>query len=284
MTGDDRLLAPTLWTARLIVPVLVTAWVILFLFPGDTAALWAWTVGPPVTAAVMGAGYLAGAYFFARVAGIGRWHRVGWGFVATTVFTTLLLLATLLHWDRFNHSHVSFWAWLGLYVVTPPLLPVLFARNRRHDPGRPDPGDVRVPRPLRVAVASAGAVQLGFALVLFIRPTAVIDHWAWPLTPLTARTLSAFVAFLAVQWLCLLFDDRWSSFAVPMQTVTLGLVLVAAGAVLQRSDLTGPTAAVRAFQLSIGTAIVLVVALQVAMGRRRRAAAGVSPVRRSGSG
>ena len=273
MTGDDRLLAPTLWTARLIVPVLVAAWVILYLFPHDTAKLWAWTVRPPITAMVMGAGYLAGAYFFARVVTVGSWHRVGWGFVATTVFTTLLLLATLLHWDRFNHDHVSFWAWLGLYLVTPPLLPLLFARNRRHDPGRPNVDDVKVPRSMRAVVITAGAAQLTFALLLFARPTAVIDDWVWPLTPLTARTLSAFLAFLAVLWLCFVVDDRWSSFEIPMQTVTLGLVLVAVAAVLERHDLTGPTAAVRIFSFALAAAIVLLVALQVAM-RRRPSAAG----------
>ena len=272
MTGDDRLLAPTLWTARLIVPVLVAAWVILYVFPDDTARLWAWTVSPPVTAMVMGGGYLAGAYFFARVASVGRWHRVGWGFVATTVFTTLLLLATVLHWDRFNHAHISFWAWLALYLVTPPLLPLLFARNRRHDPGRPEASNVRVPRAVRATVATAGAAQLAFALVLFVRPTAVINHWPWPLTPLTARTVSAFVAFLAVLFVCFLLDDRWSSFEIPMQTATLGLVLVALAAGLARHDLTGPTPAVRTLAASLATAIVLLVALQVAMRRRPSAA------------
>ena len=202
------------------------------------------------------------------MASVGSWHRVGWGFVATTVFTTLLLVTTLLHWDRFNHGHVSFWAWLGLYLVTPPLLPVLFARNRRHDPGRPDAADVRVPRSVRAAVVTAGTAQLTFALVLFIRPTAVMDQWVWPLTPLTARTLSAFLAFLAVLWLCFVVDDRWSSFEIPMQTVTLGLVLVALAAVLERQELTGPTTAVRIFPFALGAAIVLLAVLQVAMRRR----------------
>ncbi|HEV2070767.1 MAG TPA: hypothetical protein VGR26_13320 [Acidimicrobiales bacterium] len=58
---------------------------------------------------------------------------------------------------------------------------------------------------------------------------------------------AASLAFLAFLWLCFVFDNRWSSFEIPMQTVTLGLVLVAAVAVLERHDLTGPTAAVRTF-------------------------------------
>lgn len=158
---DDRLLAPTRWTATAIVPVLLAAFTILYLFPGRTEALWAWTIRPTMTAMNMGAGYLAGAWFFARVVRVvraGSWHRVGVGFLGTTVFTALLLLATLLHWDRFNHDHVSFWAWLALYLATPVLLPWLWVRNRRTDPGVPEPGDL-VPRWLRITGGTAGGLQ-----------------------------------------------------------------------------------------------------------------------------
>lgn len=46
---DDRLLVHTFWTAALIVPVLVAAFVILFRFPGHTRRLWAWTISPEMT-------------------------------------------------------------------------------------------------------------------------------------------------------------------------------------------------------------------------------------------
>ena len=62
----------------------------------------------------------------------------------------MLLAVTILHWDVFNHDHVSFWAWLLLYVATPVLLPVLWATNRRTDPRRLAEGDVRVPARVRV--------------------------------------------------------------------------------------------------------------------------------------
>jgi len=61
-----------------------------------------------------------------------RWTAAG--FLGTTVFTTLLLLATLLHWDRFNHDHVSFWAWLALYVATP-VVALQVAERRAAAPG-----------------------------------------------------------------------------------------------------------------------------------------------------
>lgn len=263
---DDRLLAPTRWTATAIVPVLVAAFVILYLFPGLTEALWGWTVEPTMTAMTMGAGYLAGAWFFARVVGARSWHRVGVGFLGTTVFTTLLLLATLLHWDRFNHGHVSFWAWLALYVATPVLLPWLWVRNRRTDPGTCEPGDL-VPRWLRLTGGTAGCLQLAFALVLFVSPETVSGRWPWTLSPLTARTLSAFVAFPAVTWLCLLFERRWSAFEIPFGTATIGLALVALAAVRAAGEFDGSRPEVWAYRGVLVAALVGLVALQLVLRR-----------------
>ncbi len=160
LAADDRVLVTTKVVSAAIVPVLGAAFVILFVFPGRTDRLWAWTIPAHMTAMLMGGGYLAGALFFARAARSRRWHRLGPGFVATTVFTALLLAATVLHWDEFNHDHVSFWAWLALYLVTPPLLPLLWARNRRFDPGAPEPADRVVPARLAAVVGAVGAAQL----------------------------------------------------------------------------------------------------------------------------
>lgn len=278
MERDDRLLAPTWWTAVLIVPVLVAAWVILYLFPGRTARLWAWEINPDMSGLVMGAGYISGAYFFVRVARGRQWHRVAVGFLATTVFTAVLLAATVLHWDKFNHDHVSFWAWLLLYAITPPLLPWLWARNRRTDPGAPAAGDVTIPPGLRTAVAAGGAAQLCVAAAMFLDPAGAVRRWPWDATPLTVRSLSAFIAFPAVTWLCFAFEDRWSAFRVPLQTATVGLVLVGLGALRARDDFDGPSWSVGLFAFSLVTTIVLLLVLQVAMERRGAAPSAVAAV------
>ncbi len=211
---NDRLLAPTKWVARAVVPVLTAAFVILFFFPERTMQLWSWMVCPSMSALIMGAGYLAGAYFFTRVSGAREWHRVGVGFLATTVFGTLLMITTIVQWDGFNHDHVSFWAWLVLYASTPLLLPILWIKNRRTDPGTRSVVDTTIPRRLRTAVGVGGALQLAFAAVMFVAPDVAAEAWAWPLEPTTSRSISAFVAFPAVTWFCFLFDSRWSSFRI----------------------------------------------------------------------
>ena len=226
---DDRLLVPTRWVNTGIVPVLSAAFVILYLFPDRTRQLWAWTIAPTMTPMMMGAGYLAGAYFFAESVRGRRWHRASAGMLGAAVFATLLGVATFAHWDKFNHGHVSFWAWIGLYVATPLLLPWLWVNNRRTDNARPDERDATVPLNLRKLMATVGAAQLLWALVIFAIPEVAIDVWAWKLTPLTARTVAAFLAFPAVILLGFVFDDRWSSFRIPVRGTTFGLVLLLAG-------------------------------------------------------
>ncbi|MDQ3897793.1 MAG: hypothetical protein M3326_11245, partial [Actinomycetota bacterium] len=125
---DDRVLKTTRAVSAAIVPILTAAFVILFLFPGNTKSLWGWTIPSRMSCMFMGGGYLAGALFYFRAARAREWHRLGPGIVATTVFATLLGVATFLHWDVFNHRHVSFLAWLLLYISTPLLLPLLYVK------------------------------------------------------------------------------------------------------------------------------------------------------------
>ena len=264
---DDRVLATTRWVSGLIVPVLGAAFVILYLFPSRTQDLWAWTINPTMTAMTMGGGYLAGAWFFARVATAKEGHRALAGLLGTTVFTTLLLGATILHWDRFNHGHVSFWAWLALYLVTPPLLPLLWFNNRRTDPRRSGAHDTVVPTPVRAAVAAVGGAQLAVALVMFVHPKSAIDNWPWTLTPLTARTVAAFIAFPAVTWLLFAADRRWSSFELPMETATIGLILTLIATIRASGEFRGEA---EGYGAVLASTIVALVVLQVAMRRRAR--------------
>ena len=264
---DDRVLAPARWVAVAVIPVLASAFVILYGFPRRTEELWGWMVCPSMSGLVMGGGYLSGAYLFACVARSREWHRIGVGFAATTVFSSILLATTVLHWSRFNHDHVSFWAWIALYGATPFLLPVLWWRNRRTDPGSLSDVDVRVPRRLRVAVGVGGLVQLGLAGVMFGWPHLAAEVWPWELEVATSRSLSAFVAFPAVTWAWFLVDSRWSSFRVTQQTATLGLVLVALGVPRAWDEFLGGWQT-SLYLVALAGAIAANVALHLVMDRR----------------
>ena len=147
---NDRILPGTRWVSAIIVPFLVAAFGILYLFPDHTQELFAWGIQPRMSAMMLGAAYIGGAYFFVRAATNARWHQVKVGFLPVTTFATLMGIATILHWDRFNHGYISFFAWVGLYFTTPFIVFLLWLRNRSTDPGLPTPPPTAVCQTLRV--------------------------------------------------------------------------------------------------------------------------------------
>lgn len=210
-----------------IVPFLLVAFPLLYLFPNDTGNWWAWEIRPSMTPLIMGAGYIAGAYFFARVAGATRWHRVHLGFLPITAFTTFLGVATFSYWDRFDHDHVAFWIWTGLYVTTPFLVPLAWLRNRQTDPGTLESADDRyLPHGVRSVLKAAGLVQLAIAAVLLASPSTMVDIWPWMLTPLAAATLGAWFALPGVTALMMGIDGRWSAIRITLESQLIGLALI----------------------------------------------------------
>ena len=115
--AGGKVLPTTRWLALFIIPFLVVAAVILWFLPDQTGRLFAWPIRPPMTAMLLGTAYAGGIYFFTRVAFARQWHRVKVGFLPVATFSSLLCVATVLHWDRFTHGHVSFWTWVLLYFV-----------------------------------------------------------------------------------------------------------------------------------------------------------------------
>jgi hypothetical protein len=179
-----------------------------------------------MTAMLMGAGYGSALYFFVRVLAERRWHRVGLGFLPTTLFTWMMLGATFLHWDRFRHGSLPFLLWFWIYLLTPVLVPAVWLVNRRHDPGVPERHDAAFPSWVRWAMVAAGVGMLSIAGWMYLSPASAIARWPWGLTPLTARAIASFVALPGVAWLAIASDPRWSAARVVLGTVTIGLVLL----------------------------------------------------------
>lgn len=232
---DDRVLPFTRGLSLFIIPFLVVAWVILYLFPAHTARVWSWTIPIRMTSMVLASAYLGGAYFFARVARERRWHTVGTGFLAVTTFASLLGVATLMHWDKFAHHHLAFWLWAGLYFTTPFLVIGAWLANRRY--AAPRAADDVLLRPVeRAVIAVVGLAALVQGVVMFVDPTAFIDRWPWPLTPLTGRVIAA-VFCLGGAGLGAWRDARWSSLRLMLQVEVVMLVLILVAAVRAHDEM-----------------------------------------------
>lgn len=217
-----------------IVPFLVVAFVVLYGFPSDTDRLFAWTITPPMTPMMLGAVYLGGAYFFVRAYRAAAWHTVKAGFVAVGTFASLMGVATVIHWDRFDHQHVAFWLWAGLYFTTPFLVWAVWGANRRRGT-EAQPDDVMLPRPARLVMAVAGALAVTAGLFLFLMPPRAVDVWPWSLTPLTSRVLGA-IFMLGVAGLGVLTDTRWSAARLMLQVQVFMLTLILVAAVRVHDD------------------------------------------------
>jgi hypothetical protein len=216
--------------AAVLVPVLGTAFLLLYFFPGDTDRLFAWTIRPPMTPMLMGAAYGAGAYFWTRVFFTSEWHRIAVVFVATTVFTLLNGIATVIHWDRFHHDNVTFWIWAVVYFVTPVLVPLTYFLNAPRDTRRPEE-PVLMPPTLRLLMGASGVAGVALATVMFFSPSTIIPDFPWALTPLTARVIAAWLAFFGFGWLSMARDARWSAWQLTMESSLIALCLILIGVV-----------------------------------------------------
>ena len=268
---DDRVFAETRLLGAVIVPFLVVAFALLYFFPDDTRHWFAWDVQPTITPLIMGAGYIAGAYFFVRVARETRWHRIHVGFLPVTAFTLFMAIGTFNHLDRFATEHVAFWIWVGLYVTTPVLVPLAWWRNRATDPGTPEPGEPALPGFVRPLLLVAGAGQSAIALVLLLMPSTMIEHWPWLLTPLTAQTLGGWFALPGVTALMMGLDGRWSAIRITLesQLIGLGLILLATFRAWEDVDTSNTIAPV--FVAGIAGLFVSLLALELFMLGRERA-------------
>jgi hypothetical protein len=259
---DDRVFRSTRILGMVIVPFLLVAFALLYLFPDDTAHWFAWEIHPTITPLIMGSGYIAGAYFFWRVARERRWHRVHVGFLPVTAFTLFMAIATFSHLDRFATRHVAFWIWVGLYVTTPVLVPLAWWRNRATDPGTREPGEPPLPPHVRTLLLTVGAVQSLVALVLLLSPSTMIEHWPWTLTPLTAQTLGGWFALPGVTALMMGVDGRWSAIRITLESQLIGLALILLGTARAWDDIDTANALAYVFVGGLGGLLAALLALE----------------------
>jgi hypothetical protein len=220
-----QLLPITRRLAAVIVPILVAAFIMLYLFPNDTGRLFAWPVSPPMSAMMLGATYLGGAYFFTRVIFAKSWQTVQLGFIPVSTFAGILGIATLLHWDRFTHGHISFILWALLYFTLPFVIAWVWHLNQRTAKDQYQGTEQPIGRGLRLGFGALGATLVGASFLLLVFPQLMIPAWPWTLTPLTARVMAAMFALSGLVGLGVARDGYWSSASVIFQAQGVSILL-----------------------------------------------------------
>lgn len=272
MPTNDKILPLTRAVAIIVIPFLLIAFCILYFFPGETERLFAWNLRPTMTAMMLGATYAGGIYFFSGVLLSRHWHHVKVGFLPVAVFAGLLGIATILHWDKFNHEHIAFFAWAGLYFSTPFLVLGAWLRNRYQDPGSNIGLEFRLPLFLRIGIGVIFSVPLLVSLALFLAPEQYLGLWPWKLSPLTARVMASMFSLPGVVGLGIALDARWGSARIILQSqaFSIALILLAAWRAWGEFDQNGVAAWL--FVGGLGGMLVGIVILYVIMEARARKA------------
>ncbi len=277
---DDAVLPATRVAAVVVVCVLVPALIILWGLPTRTDELWAWTIAAPLTPIFMGAGYGAGAYFFLRVYRSQRWHEVSVGVISAATFALLMLITTILHFDKFNQGRahdglpdppalatVAFWGWTIVYVLSPWIVAWLWWRNQQRDPRVAEAGEALVAANVRLAARVIAIGALATALVVLVSPGIAVENWGWKLTPLTARVLACFTAQVGTGFLLLSLEPRWSSWRVLVQTFLIAVGLLLVGAIRQWDTFVGDGVAQWGYVAGLAAGVIALLALYRKMER-----------------
>jgi hypothetical protein len=226
LTQNDGITIETRLVGGVVILVLLLAFLALYIFPEHTDLDFAWTITPSTSAILIGAGYTAGAYFFARVVTEKKWHRVQVGFLPITAFTIFMLAATLLHWSRFHHGSLPFYAWTGIYAITPFLVPFLWWRNRAKASPELEEKDIRFSTLARWILGSLAVTGALIAVLVFLLPAIAIAISPWKLTELTARIISGWSMLSTMTILMIAIDGRWSATRIMLQSAVIGTGLV----------------------------------------------------------
>ena len=176
----------------------------LFVFPERTEEFFAWTIDVPLTAAFLGAGYWASVALEWGAAREGLWSNARIAVPSVFVFTSLTLVATIVHLDLFHldssidlSTRMVTWAWIAIYVSVPVFLAVLFVRQIRMS-GDDPPRVLSIPRPMGFVLSIHAILLPALGAYLFVAPGNAMSLWPWPLTPLTGRAVGAWVFSLGV--------------------------------------------------------------------------------------
>ncbi|HEX9332342.1 MAG TPA: hypothetical protein VF896_10660 [Anaerolineales bacterium] len=226
---DDHILPFTRLISASVIAVLVLAVAALYLEPDHTDWDFAWTILPRTSAILIGAGYTAGIYFFARLIMDNKWHRVQAGFLPITAFTICMFAATLLHWGRFHQGAIIFYLWTIIYALTPFLVPFVWWRNRATESRDLEENDLRFSSLASWALGIIGVIGMLTFLIVFIQPSILISLAPWKLTELTARIFAGWSILTSSALLSIAWDGRWSATRILMESAMVGITLTLLG-------------------------------------------------------
>jgi hypothetical protein len=203
----------------------VSATISVALHPDQTSINFAWTIKPPVMAALIGSFYAALAPVVVLVIFARRWEMVRVFVLPGMVFTFAQLVVTFVHWDRFAVGTGPFNIWFASYLLPPPVfLGCYLWQQRRADPMH---FDAPLARWQRVSLWVLGGLFTLEALIGLVRPVWFSASAPWPITPLNARALGGYFLLLGLMMLSMARENHRDRVRIVSPFLVLLLPVVA---------------------------------------------------------
>ena len=204
--------------------------------PAEMDRSFTWAVLPPLHAGFVGMLYLFGGVFMVGCILARRRAQVSAALPAIAMFTSLLLLATVLNSEAFDFDLAPVWVWTLSYTIYPAIALLLIWRARAQHPAAADTGAATLPTWARTFLCAQSVAFALVGLTLLILPSAMVDAWPWPISAGLAQFYGGpFLAYAACSWVYSR-AGAWADLAaiVPAMLVfTSGTIVVS----LQHSEL-----------------------------------------------
>lgn len=175
---------------------------LLFLLSTRTSKYFAWTIEPPLTAAVLGANYWASTVLAVLASREPYWAQGRISISVAMVFSPIVTAATFMHLGTFHlHSSgitlVITWFWLIAYGLYPIQLGLQLVKQMKI-PGIDPPRVMALPRWVKAILLTHAVVLIPVGLGMFIAPGIASPWWPWAVPALSARVLSAWALAFGV--------------------------------------------------------------------------------------
>lgn len=188
--------------------------VLVYLGSGHTDHWFAWTTTSPLTAATLGAGFLAAAVLFAASGLEYRWADTRVAAFAPIPLLGMILFASLADRERLHLSAglpiigtIVAGLWLVAFAALPLLVALALLAQLTLGRGGPAPHAVPLPVWARNLVELFALTLIFIGVVFYVAPTTFTSWWPWAVDRLDLRVLCSWSATLGFGALIAVWED-----------------------------------------------------------------------------
>lgn len=160
----------------------------LYFYPSGAGNYWAWEIGQPRTAVLIGSIYLIATLHYFFLTRQKEWLLIRSTLISLFLVAAWLLVAAMIHWDSFFSYRFFTLNWLVSYYFPLFAVPLVFRlQNERF--GENLQGE-HLSQGWRTWLLIRGAIYAIVAILIFIFAANVSTRWPWPIEPVNLRMFS----------------------------------------------------------------------------------------------